>query len=189
MLIKANNFEVQTASIKLKGRTSFKVNNFEVKMLLPCELRDNEVEVVIPNTSGYLSIDKAGIGMSSFRLLKNEPADLTVTESSVVLTTDKEHRFEIDGNVTIYFRRGIVEVDYKNPLIKKILKVAKNPITRHDLFKEVLSKEEYHRFIYGSGRRRTIDYYDKYLWPLVDDGKLKSVDGLGRRYTKVFQTV
>jgi hypothetical protein len=190
MLIKTKDYEVQADSFKVKGKANIVVGQYKVKTSMPLTALEEGVAILVPNSTGRLFVRK-GTEEKMFILRKNEPADLMVKGTELTLGSNEgDFNLSIDGDIELVFKSNPVRVDYNDPIVKKILKVAsKKPVTRLGLFEAVLSKDEYHRFAYGSSKSRSLNYYGKYLWPLVDDGKLKIVDGLRRRYSNLFQAV
>jgi len=188
MLIKTDSYEIQTHKVKLRGRSTVKVNDFLLKTKLSLVPGDGNVEIVVPNTTGRLYI-RQGSEEKHFVLLKNTAADLYLKGDEVSLTTnDSEDSFKISSNMEIVFLTGLRTDNIQSSICKKLLKLAKTPKTRYELFEGVLSPAEYHNFVYGSSKNRAKLYQD-YLWPLVDAGLLKSTENVHRRYANLFQTV
>lgn len=189
MLIQVGNYQINTQAIKLKGRSQVKVNGFNIRTSMVLKPQDNRVDIVVPNTTGRLFIRLEG-EEKKYSLLKNEPADLVLNGDELSLgTKDADEKIKITSDVELVFKSGLDKVvDLKNPIFKKILKLAKTPKTRYELFQGVLSSDEYHSFVYGHPRNRSA-LYGQYLWPLVDAGLLRPVDKTHRRYANVFQTV
>ena len=201
MLVQVGNYQINTQAIKLKGRSQLKVNGFNIRNSLVLKPNDNTIEIVVPNTTGRLFIRHDG-QEKKYVLLKNEPADLALNGDEITLgTKDTDEKIKITSDVELVFKSGVdsdVELVFKSgvdkvvnlnlPVFKKILKLAKTPKTRYQLFEGLLSADEYHAFIYGPPRNRSA-LYGQYLWPLVDAGLLRPVDKTHRRYANLFQTV
>ncbi len=193
MLIKAGEHEIQAVNFKVKGKSTIRVGDYNVKTTMTLRVNEDGLEILVPNSTGLLYVRKSSeMKSQSFLLKKNEPADLFVKGGFLTLGTNEgDFVITIDNNTELVFKSGAGKVlNYTDPVIKKILKLtAKKAMTRYEIFEAVLSKEEYLRFAYGSGKHRSLNYYSKYLWPLVDAGKLQSIDGLSRRYTNLFKAV
>ena len=189
MLVQVGNYQINTQAIKLKGRSQLKVNGFNIRTSLVLKPNDNTIEIVVPNTTGRLFIRHDG-QEKKYVLLKNEPADLALNGDEITLgTNDTDEKIKVSSDVEIVFKSVIDKVVNLNlPVFKKILKLAKTPKTRFQLFQGLLSADEYHAFSYGPPRNRSA-LYGQYLWPLVDAGLLRPVDKTHRRYANLFQTV
>jgi hypothetical protein len=189
MLIQVGNYQINTQAIKLKGRSQVRVNGFNIRTSLVLKPGDNIVDFVVPNSTGRLFI-KLQNEEKKYPLLKNEPADLFLNGDELSLgTKDTDEKIKITSDVEIVFKSGLDKVvnpsDYN---FKKILKLAKTPKTRYEIFQSILSADQYHAFIYGHPRNRSA-LYGQNLWPLVDAGLLRPVDKTHRRYANLFQTV
>lgn len=191
MLLKTNSFELRADSIKLKGMPKIQIGNYSLTTHLTLKMvEEDTVFLVVPNSTGNLTISSKEETKSYF-LGKNEPADLILKGNSLSLgTKDDNYNFTVSSDMKISFKSSpIRKVDSKSSAVfDKILAFAKTPKTRYELFQHILTSDEYHAFAYGNSNKRA-RLYQKYLWSLVNDGKLKMVGTTNRRYANLFQTV
>ena len=190
MLIKTNSFELRADSIKLKGMPKIQIGEYSLNTHLTLKmLEEDTIFIVVPNSTGNLTISSKD-DTKSFFLGKNEPADLTLKGNSLYLgTKDDNFNFTVSSDMKISFKASSKKIDTTSSDISaKILAFAKTPKTRYELFEHILTPDMYHHFAYGNSNNRS-RLYQKYLWSLVDAGKLKMVGTTNRRYANLFQTV